>query len=154
MVQVFLPSKFPSYPTINHVSKFFYHVSKFSYHVSKLSYHVSMCPSYLTHVSSQLLVDFHCSYMGPHLGPLVPMGTFFSFWVPIFFKVLIFSILVPVVHPNPGLRTRKKSVQFVQNALLGPHFCRKRSPLGPHFDKFRSSLHVGAVDFEHILNWK
>ena len=137
MVQVFLPSKFPSYPTINHVSKFFYHVSKFSYHVSKfsyhvskLSYHVSMCPSYLTHVSSQLLVDFHCSYMGPHLGPLVPMGTFFSFWVPIFFKVLIFSIL--------GLRTRKKSVQppirsICPKCAFGSPFLTEKVPIGSPF---------------------
>jgi hypothetical protein len=26
----------------------------------------------------------HCSHVGPHLGTQVPMGTFFSFWVPIF----------------------------------------------------------------------
>ena len=24
----------------------------------------------------------HCSHVGPHLGTRVPMGTFFSFWVP------------------------------------------------------------------------
>ena len=26
---------------------------------------------------------FHCSQVGPHLRDPVPMGTFFSFWVPI-----------------------------------------------------------------------
>ena len=28
--------------------------------------------------------EVHCAHMGPHLGDPVPMGTFFSFWVPIF----------------------------------------------------------------------
>ena len=27
--------------------------------------------------------EVHCAHMGPHLGDPVPMGTFFSFWVPI-----------------------------------------------------------------------
>ena len=27
----------------------------------------------------------HCSQVGPHFGIRVPMGTFFSFWVPIFY---------------------------------------------------------------------
>ena len=27
-------------------------------------------------------VWYHCSQVGPHLGTRVPMGTFFSFWVP------------------------------------------------------------------------
>ena len=27
-------------------------------------------------------LDLHCSHVGPHLGTRVPMGTFFSFWVP------------------------------------------------------------------------
>ena len=30
-----------------------------------------------------LFDQIHCAHMGPHLGDPVPMGTFFSFWVPI-----------------------------------------------------------------------
>ena len=29
------------------------------------------------------VVGWHCSQVGPHLGTRVPMGPFFSFWVPI-----------------------------------------------------------------------
>ena len=32
---------------------------------------------------SIVLLYLHCAHMGPHLGDPVPMGTFFSFWVPI-----------------------------------------------------------------------
>ena len=39
----------------------------------------SLWPSVTVSVS----VWQHCSQMGPHLGTRVPMGTFFSLWVPI-----------------------------------------------------------------------
>ena len=53
----------------------------------------------------------HCSHMGPHLETRVPMGTFFSFWVP------IRSPLGPIRSPFSilGLRTREKSVQPPSN---------------------------------------
>ena len=53
----------------------------------------------------------HCSHTGPHLETRVPMGTFFSFWVP------IRSPLGPIRSPFSilGLRTREKSVQPPSN---------------------------------------
>ena len=40
----------------------------------------------------------HCSHMGPHLETQVPMGTFFSFWVPIEspFSILGIRFLGPI----------------------------------------------------------
>ena len=35
------------------------------------------------HSNGSRLGHYHCSHMGPHLESRVPMGTFFSFWVPL-----------------------------------------------------------------------
>ena len=44
----------------------------------------SFVPRGETKICEQLkLPTYHCSHMGPHLETRVPMGTFFSFWVPI-----------------------------------------------------------------------
>ena len=72
---------------------------------------------HLINRASELLLLFllaasaHCSHMGPHLETRVPMGTFFSFWVP------IRSPLGPIRSPFSilGLRTREKSVQPPSN---------------------------------------
>ena len=40
-----------------------------------------------------LVVSDHCGHMGPHLGDPFPMGTFFSFWVPISVPRSPFSLI-------------------------------------------------------------
>ena len=49
---------------------------------------VGKCDAIMFNISSPALAStrHHCSHMGPHLGPRVPMGTFFRCWVPIFFE--------------------------------------------------------------------
>ena len=53
---------------------------------------LSMRYSIMQEIGMLEITCMHCSHMGPHLRDPVPMGTFFSFWVPIFVPRSPFSL--------------------------------------------------------------
>ena len=63
---------------------------------------------YVPDVHDDIPPVMHCSHMGPHLRDPVPMGTFFSFWVPISVRRSPFSLF-------RALGTREKSMQPLHN---------------------------------------
>ena len=86
------------------------HLCALYIYIPRLSYYNH--PIQLKSKIGNRFLDTHCGQVGPHLRDRVPMGTFFSFWVPngdspFFFKVPIFFISC--------LRTREKSMQPLSN---------------------------------------
>ena len=51
--------------------------------LSSIFIHFHPLSSTFTHFHPFSSTDNHCGHTGPHLRDPVPMGTFFSFWVPI-----------------------------------------------------------------------